>query len=145
MAFEFPLATVLRLQESLERQEELALEKILVKIAEVQRRIDTLAADIARAHQRLEQELQQALSACEVDAMTTQIENALRHRRELVASLPELHRQREAQARKYQSAHQRRRTLSDMQDRQREAYLHERDRVEQRFVDDVFASRAQRS
>jgi len=145
MAFKFPLATVLRLQQSIERQEELALEKILVKITEVQRRIDTLAADITRARLRLEEEMQQTLPAGEVDTMTTQIENAIGHRQELVASLAELHREREAQTQKYLTAHQSRRTLGDMQDRQREAYLQERNRVEQRFVDDVFASRAQRS
>jgi flagellar biosynthesis chaperone FliJ len=35
--------------------------------------------------------------------------------------------------------------LSDMEERQRDAYELERTRSEQKFVDDIFAARAQRS
>lgn len=144
MAFEFKLAPLLRVKQSIERQEELALQEILVRIAEVQRRIDALASDVAGARQQLEQKMRQTLTAGEVDAITKQIEGALVRRQDLVDSLEELLRQRETQTRKYQEAHQRRRTLSDMRDSQRETWLHERARVEQKFVDDVFGARAQR-
>jgi flagellar FliJ protein len=145
MAFKFSLATLLRVRQSIERQEELALQEILVKIAAVQRRIDTLANDLARTRQKLEEEMRQTLSAGEIDAITRQIEAALGRRQELVESLEELQRQREAQTRKFQAAHQRRRTLSDMHDSQLETYLQERARAEQKFVDDVFGARAQRN
>ena len=45
----------------------------------------------------------------------------------------------------YQLAHRNRQMLTDMSTRQREAYDQERVRAEQKFLDDIFAARLQRS
>jgi len=144
MAFQFPLAAVLRFRESIEKQEELALRKIFVEISQAQHRIDELTAEIVRARQSLEQAMQQVLPAVHIVSMTSQIDGATHRKRELLDSQAELERRREMQNRKYQAAHNSRKTLSDMQARQQDAYMQERARAEQKAVDDIFASRAQR-
>lgn len=144
MAFQFTLATVLRLKRSIEKQEELALQKILVQISQVRHEADTLTADIARARQSLDKAMQQPLPAVQVESMIDQINDAIRRKQALLDSLAELHRQREMQTRKYQASHNSRKMLSDMEARQRDAYVQERVRAEQKFLDEIFASRAQR-
>lgn len=145
MPFQFPLATVLRFKRSVEKQEELALQKILVAMSQVQHQVDTLTTDIARARESLDQALQQLLPAVHVESMIDQINGALGRKQELLDSLAELHRQREMQTRKYQAAHNSRKMLSDMQARQRDAYGQERARAEQKFLDEIFVSRTHRN
>ena len=144
MAFEFPLATVLRYRESIEKQEERALGIIVAELAQVWSRIDDLAQQIETARQTLEQAMRQTLPAIEVSMMAHQIEGMVQRRQELIDSATELEHQRQAQNQKYQVAYSSRRMLSDMQDRQREAYEQERVRAEQKLLDGLYASRAQR-
>ncbi len=144
MGFRFSLATVLRFREGIEQQEERALGRILAELAQVRDRIETLTEEIPRARQMLEQAMQQTMSAIDIALMTDQIDGILRRREELIALVSELERQREAQNKRYLEAHKRRQMLSDLQDRQREEYELERTRAEQKFLDGVFASRAQR-
>lgn len=145
MAFQFPLATVLRYRQAVERQEELALKKILGEIARTRLQVADLTASIARARQSLNQALQESLRAVEIEHATKQIEAVMLCKEELLESLAELNQQRLDQTRKYQAAHHSRMTLSDMEARQRDEYERERVRLDQKFLDDIFAARAQRS
>lgn len=145
MAFQFPLATVLRFREGMEQQEELALKKILAEMLRVRHQIEDLEEEIARAQQMLSEAMRQVLPAVHIDHMTQQINGTLKRKKELVQSYAELDRLRETHTRKYQSAHRARQMLSDMQARQRETYEQERVRSEQKLLDDMFVSRAKRS
>lgn len=145
MGFQFSLAAVLRLKQAVEKQEELALQKILAEIAQVHHQIERLAADVTRARRLLDQAMQQLVSAADIESTTRQIAGAMQHKQELMNSLAELHRRRETQTRKYQAAHNSRKMLSDMETRQRDAYGQERARIDQKFLDDIFVSRSQRS
>ena len=49
MPFRFKLATVLKIRESVEKQEERALQKILVEMARVAHQIEELTAEIAKS------------------------------------------------------------------------------------------------
>jgi flagellar biosynthesis chaperone FliJ len=62
----------------------------------------------------------------------------------LIESLAALDRERDIQTRRYQAAHRDRQMLSDMSARKKEAYEQERTRAQQKFLDDIFATRAQR-
>jgi len=145
MAFRFSLATVLRFRESLEKREELALQKLLMEMAGVHRDIENLTEEIARAEAARYDAMQQPLLAFRLQGMLLEIQIAIQKKAALIESLARLDQQRKAQTAKYQAVHRDRQMLSDMSTRLRDAYERECNRAQQKFLDDVFAARAQRS
>lgn len=144
MAFRFSLATVLRYRDSMEKREELALQKILVEIARTRLQVEQLTRQIARAQAAIEKTLEQPVSAAHLQIMVSEVEVLVAQRKTLSGSLAALDRQRALQMQAYQAAHRDRRMLSEMADRQRDAYELGRVRREQKFVDDIFGARARR-
>ena len=144
MGFRFPLATVLRFRQGLEKREELALKKVLLEIAQTRRRIEQLSADIARAEDERENALRRSITAFQLQSMLSEASAAIDRRRVLLESLVPLEQRRVQQMKAYQAAHRDRQMLSDMASRQRDAYEQDRTRAQQKMLDDVFASRAQR-
>lgn len=145
MAFRFPLATVLRFRQSIEKREELALQKVLVDIAQNIRKIEQLSARIAEAQQMREETLRQYTSAFQLQSMLCEVQIAAERRRSLIDSLASLEQKRIMQMTAYQAALQDRRTLSELEGRRREEYKVERERAQQKQVDDIFGARAHRS
>lgn len=145
MAFRFPLATVLHYRESLEKREDLALQKLLLEMARIRREIAQIEAQIARAQEARSKALLQPIAAVEVQTMLKAIDAMGDRKKALAKSLDALDHQRIIQMKKYQGAHRDRQMLSDMQARQLDAYEQERSRAEQKFLDDIFAARAQRN
>jgi flagellar export protein FliJ len=145
MAFRFPLATVLRFRQSMERREELALQRILVEIAQNVRKIEQLNARIAEAQQTREETLRQPISAFQLQSMLSEVHIAAEQRRTLLVFLASLEQKRIAQMAAYQAALQDRQTLSELEGKRREEYKVERERTQQKQVDDIFAARAHRS
>lgn len=144
MAFRFSLATVLRYRDSMEKREELALQKILVEIARTRLQVEQLTRQIARAQAAIEKTLEQPVSAAHLQIMVSEVEALIAQRKTLTGVLAALDRQRALQMQAYQAAHRDRRMLSEMADRQRDAYEQGRVRREQKFVDDIFGARARR-
>jgi len=145
MAFRFPLATVLRFRQSMERREELALQRILVEIAQNVRKIEQLNARIAEAQQTREETLRQPISAFQLQSMLSEVHIAAEQRRTLLVFLASLEQKRITQMAAYQAALQDRQTLSELEGKRREEYKVERERTQQKQVDDIFAARAHRS
>jgi flagellar export protein FliJ len=145
MAFRFPLASVLGYRESLERREELALQKIQMEMAQVRHTIDQLTKQIAEAQKTIERVMQKALPAVQMQGLLNHANAAVDRKRALVASLETLEQQRRQQMRAYQDAHRSRRMLSDMAARQRDAWEQDHVKSQQKFLDDIFAARARRS
>lgn len=145
MAFRFSLATVLRYRDSVEKREEIALQKLLMEIARTRLQIEQLTREIAHAQESLNKALQQPISAVHLRSMIAAVNFIVDRRTALIESLVPLERQREIQMQAYQAAHRDRKMLSEMAIRQRESYEQERARREQKFVDDIFAARARRS
>ena len=145
MAFRFPLATVLRFRQSMERREELALQRILVEIAQNVRKIEQLNARIAEAQQTREETLRQPISAFQLQSMLSEVHIAAEQRRSLLVFLASLEQKRITQMAAYQAALQDRQTLSELEGKRREEYKVERERTQQKQVDDIFAARAHRS
>lgn len=144
MAFRFSLETVLRFRESVEKREELALQKLLLESARIHREIDKLTAEIAGAHEARNKAMQQPVMAVHLQMMLNQIDSVADRKKTLTKSLDALEEERAIQTKKYQVAHRERQMLSDMRDRQHAAYDQEHARVQQKFLDDIFATRAQR-
>jgi flagellar export protein FliJ len=145
MPFRFPLSTVLRYRLSVERREEIALGKILVEIARTRQQIEKLTADIALRQRARNESLSKPIPAYDLQFAASEINAAIDRRKMLIESLAPLDVQRRTQMKVYQAAHRDRQMLSEMATRQRDAYEQERARAEQKFTDDIFAARAQRS
>jgi len=144
MAFRFSLATVLRYRESLEKREELELQKLLLECARIRREIDRINEEIAKAHEARSKAMLQPVAALHIQTMLNAIDSLIDRRKALSASLGVVEQQREQQAQKYQAVHRDRQMLTDMCKRYHDAYEQERDRAQQKMLDDLFAARAQR-
>lgn len=144
MAFRFSLATVLRFRESVEKREELALQKTLLEMARAQREIERITSEIAVAQEARNRAMQNPLPASHIQGMLNDIEAAAERRKKLLQTLTVLEHQHRLQTQKYQDAHRDRQMLSDMRTKKRDVYEQERARATQKFLDDIFAARAQR-
>src|SRR5271163_3122791 len=114
MAYRFSLATVLRFRESVEKREELALQRVLHEIARVHHEIAELTADIERAHAARNGALLKPIAAAQLQGVLSAIEAAQDRRKTLITSLEPLEKRRTEQTKIYQEAHRERQMLSDM-------------------------------
>jgi len=145
MAFRFPLATVLRVRESIEKREELALQKIQLEMARIARQIELLNAQLAKAHGAREQALQQTIPASHLHAMLREAQAAADSKNSLLVTLQLLEQQRDKQMKVYQAAHRDHETIIDLFRKQRDAYEQDQARAQQKYLDDIFMARRHRS
>jgi len=144
MAFRFPLATVLRVKEGLERREERALQRIQLEMARVSHQIEELTAAIERAHAARNQMLQQAVPAGQLHTMLWEARAAEDSKAALRVTLQGLEEQRLKQMKVYLAAHREHETMINLFNEQRNAYELEQTRVQQKYLDDIFIARRQR-
>jgi flagellar export protein FliJ len=145
MPFRFTLATVLRIRESVEKQEERALQKILVEMARVVRQIDELTAEIAKSRDAGEQAMRQPIPAGHMQMMISSTLAAVEMKKSLIQNLKTLEQQRDEQLKIYHAAHRNSETLIDLRHKQRDAHEQQQARSEQKKLDDIFIARRQRS
>ena len=145
MPFQFPLAKVLLVRESVKKQEERALQKIVFDMLRVAHEIENLTAEIAEAHNAVERVLQQPIPAIEVQSLIGTAQTAAEDRTILVRELQTLEENRERQLAAYHAAHRNCEVLIDLLDKQRDAYEQEHERIEQKQQDDIFVARRPRS
>ena len=145
MGFRFPLAPVLRFRESIEKREELALQKVQLEVARVRRRIDELTDELSKASDAREKEMQKCLSAYRLQHMEAETNAALEAKQTLFATLEALQRQRDMQMKLYQAAHGGRQMLTDLLTQTRNEWELDLEKAQQKRLDDIFASRLQRN
>jgi flagellar export protein FliJ len=143
--FRFTLASLLRVRESIEKREENALQRAEAEVVRARQQIERLTSEIAHAAETREQALRAPIKAHELQAMDTELNAAVASRTALIATLQTLKAQREAQMKRYQAAYSNRQMLTDLSTQQRNEYLQEEDRAQQKRLDDIFAARIQRS
>jgi len=144
MGFRFPLASVLQFRESIEKREELALQKVQFEVARVRRRIDELTEELAKASDEREESLQRWMQACQLKDLQDEMNSAVVAKQTLSETLVTLKSQRDTHMKLYQAARVNRRMLTDLQKQQREAWEQSQHRIEQKRMDDVFTARLQR-
>ena len=144
MAFRFPLATVLRVKEGLERREERALQRIQLEMARVSHQIEDLTSAIERAHAARNQVLQQAVPAGQLHTMLWELRAAEDSKKALRVTLQGLEEQRLKQMQVYLAAHREHETMINLFKEQRSAYEVEQTRAQQKYLDDIFIARRQR-
>jgi flagellar FliJ protein len=145
MAFRFPLATVLRVRESVEQREERALQRIRLEMARVLRQIEELSAAIAKAHDAHLEALRRPISAGQLHSLLWEAQAAVEKRKALFPVLQTLEQQRDKQLKIYQAAHRNHETLIGMKNQQHAAYELKQARTQQKSLDDIFMARRHRS
>jgi flagellar export protein FliJ len=143
--FRFSLASVLRVRESIERREELALQRVEMEVARVKHRIDELTDELARAGEARENALRNSIPAYDLQSMDAQMNAALDAKQILLDTLQTLQQQRDAQMKLYQVAYNGRQMLTDLLEQKKSEYKQEQDHAQQKRIDDLFASRWQRN
>ena len=141
MAFTFALSAVLRLRESLERREYLALQAFHAQVAEVRSDIKALEQTLVQARIQRANQLRDGLSAAHLQlelAGETRIEQK---RQNLFAKLADLQNKVKEQIGKYQRARRERETLEALRRKQLEVYTRERATREQHANDELFLLR----
>jgi flagellar export protein FliJ len=143
--FRFSLASVLRVRESIERREELALQRVEMEVVRVKHRIDELTQELARAGEARENALRNSIPAYDLQSMDAQMNAALDAKQILLDTLQTLQQQRDAQMKLYQVAYNGRQMLTDLLEQKKNEYKQEQDHAQQKRIDDLFASRWQRN
>lgn len=144
MAFRFTLEQVLRVRQSMERKEELALQRAEFEVARVKRRIEELTQELAVASRRRDEALKEPMQAYLLQGMDAEINAALEARHQSIEKLKVVLAQRDQQRAIYQAAHNSRQMLTDLQKQQRIEFELEQVKAQQKKIDDLFAARIQR-
>lgn len=145
MAFQFPLAAVLRYRESIEQREYFALEKIQQDIVRVELKIRQAENDCSVATQNRLAELAHGTRAAVLQS-AYDYQSALEQQSEaLQALLQELKAKWRQQLASYELARRNRETLEKLRAKQLDTYSREQAKQEQAVIDDLFLSRRRRS
>jgi hypothetical protein len=144
MPFQFRLATVLRVRESLEKREERILQMTQLEIARVVHRVEELGAVIAHAHELREQAMQRSIPAGHLHSLLWEQQSAVDQMKSFIQDVERLNQLRDRQMKVYQDAHRKREMLTDMLHEQRDVYEQESMRSQQKQLDDIFIARRHR-
>ncbi len=111
MAFQFSLAAVLRVRESMETREERALQSIQLEVARTLQQIERLGVAIGGAHQARERALQQTISGGHLHSLLWEEQAAEQQLKLMLGQLQVLEQAREQQMKVYQSGSSRARDV----------------------------------
>jgi len=144
MAFRFSLAAVLLVRENAKKRAEHDLNTVQVEISRITRQVQAFDIDIANTHIARENAMQYLIPACEVRTFEHRVKVITEARRQLLVQLQSLELERELKMKAYHAAHRDLETIVEMHNEQRTAHDQETNRIEQKQLDDIFASRAVR-
>jgi flagellar export protein FliJ len=141
MAFRFPLESVLRLRENLERQQELLLYQANQRVFALTRQIEELDAGMTENARYQSARLQSGVSAAELQFDLLCHAVLLEWRHDLETKLAEAQSQRDAQAENLRQARRQREVIETLRHHQLQAYRAREARQDQRRADDLFLLR----
>lgn len=145
MPFRFTLAAVLLVRENAEEREERALKKLQIELTQLFNQVEELSSIIVKAFEARERAMQRPISALELQSLLWQAEEAAEKKAALLHRIQILEQERDLQMKVYQAAHRDREMLTDMLNKQRDAYEQEQARSQQKHIDDIFMARHHRS
>ncbi len=141
MPFQFTLAPLLRLRESLEKAELQRLRMMAMQVAQVRVEIESLDCEIEAARRQLLEQAATGISGAELN-MAALLESSRREQRlRLVAKLDVLEQARRNQQSRYTEVRQQREIVSNLWNRQFSAYQREQARRDQQQADEFFLIR----
>ena len=145
MAFEFSLATVLRVRDIVEQREERLLQRIQQQITQTSQALAETNADISRWNVRGTTELFSHAVGRDFQASYAALQQLKLSREELLGQLEKLKQLREIQLTVYRASRCEREMLTDMRDKKRAVYNSGMTRRAQSTLDDDFVARQRRS
>jgi flagellar export protein FliJ len=116
-----------------------------MEVARVKQRIEELTDELAEAADAREKALQNSIPAYDLQSMDAQMNAALEVRQTLFVTLQTLQQQRDTQMKVYQAAYNGRQMLTDLLEQKKSEFKQEQDHLQQKRIDDIFASRWQRN
>jgi flagellar export protein FliJ len=141
MAFQFSLATVLRVREIAEEKEERLLTQILGQIAKTRQDLNDLKAQVDMLLRRSASELTSSISAAQLHITYGQMRALELMQKDVAEQLAKLETLRDQQMKNFAAARRKREVLSQLREDQLERFQYERSRQEQALMDDNFAAR----
>ncbi|MDQ2925803.1 MAG: flagellar FliJ family protein [Acidobacteriota bacterium] len=141
MAFQFSLATVLRIRGVVEDREERLLQRIQQELSQTRQALAQADGEIAESNASRRTQLFVPSTGTNVHAAYGGIEQLKFSRQTLETQLAKLEELKEVQLNVYRAARRDREMLADMRDRKRSLYDSDIARREQHALDDNFIAR----
>jgi flagellar export protein FliJ len=145
MAFQFSLASVLRVRGVIEEREENVLQTIVAEIAQTSDSLEQIAAQLTQCYAARLSGIFKPSIALDLHATYGEVEQLKQRKKDLEAQMQKLEQARNAQLVVYAAARRNREMLTNMRDKERTAYDSAIVRREQKALDDNFIARRTRS
>ncbi len=144
MAFRFSLAAVLKYRENLEQREYLALGRVHQEIAQVEAQLSRCEEWLSEITNLRTTETARGIASVHLQDAYERERGLETQRDELQVKRQELNMKRLQCLKAYELARQKREILEELRNQQRNSYVLDQSRREQRRVDDMFLSRLKR-
>jgi flagellar export protein FliJ len=141
MAFQFSLATVLRVRKITEEREEGILQKILFDISTIFDQLERNDAEISESEAARHTDVSQSCIGLQVHDSYGRVRQLKEHRKDLERQIEKLEQARDEQLIVYDAARRDREMLTDMREKKRTVYDSERSKREQSTLDDNYIAR----
>ena len=141
MAFQFSLATVLRVRGIIEEREEGILQKILSDISKVFDDLERTDAQLAESDASRDADVFKPRIGLQIHAYYGELKGLKQRRKDLEGQIQKLEQARDAQLIVYEAAHRDREMLTDMYEKSRTAYDSDMGKREQKTLDDNYIAR----
>jgi flagellar export protein FliJ len=141
MAFEFSLATVLRVRGVLEEREERMLQTILFEISQTREILARTEAELEGSDASRREEIFKSFLGRNLHASYGEVKHLKQSRKVLEEQIEKLEQLRDRQLIVYQQARRNREMLTDMREEKRSAYESDVARDEQKALDDNYIAR----
>jgi flagellar export protein FliJ len=141
MAFQFPLATVLRVRGIIEDREEGILQKIVSGISKIFDDLERTDAQLAESDASRDADVFKPRIGLQVHAHYGEVKHLKQHRKDLEGQIQKLEQARDAQLIVYEAARRDREMLTDMYEKSHTAYDSDMSKREQKALDDNYIAR----
>ena len=145
MAFEFALATVLRVRGIIEDREEGKLQKILFDISKILDDLEYIDTQLAESDASRHADVFKDRIGFQVHASYEEVKGLKQRRKDLEGQIQKLEQARDEQLIVYEAARRDREMLTDMRAKKRTAYDADMSKREQSTLDDNYIARRGRS
>jgi flagellar protein FliJ len=141
MAFRFPLEVLLRVRQSLERQQELRLQEANLRVAMLRRQLEDVQRELENIEARQRPRLESGISAAELqfDVLCRSVLTEQRHTLEEHLAEAETHRHSCVEA--FHQARRQREVMETLRRHQLQEYHQQEARQDQRRLDDLILLR----
>ncbi len=145
MAFQFSLATVLRVRKIIEEREEGKLQKILFDISTIFDHLERNDAELTECDASRHADVSKSFIGLQVHDSYGKVRQIKERRKDLERRIEKLEQARDEQLIIYDAARRDREMLTDMREKKRSAYESDMNKREQSTLDDNYIARRGRS